>query len=93
MTVSHMRSKNTQYNPFCGRIVAFPTSYKKSGSRNRMVTSNFRPGVLFTKVRTPVSVRKFRIRNLILTCVSVTLFTKLSYVRKIVHSCVNICTV
>ena len=58
-----------------------------------MVTSNFRPGVLFTKVRTPVSVRKFRIRNLILTCVSVTLFTKLSYVRKIVHSCVNICTV
>ena len=48
--------------------------------------------MLFTKVRTPVYVRKFKIlRTQILTCV--TLFTKLSYLRKIVNSCVNICTV
>jgi len=48
------------------------------------------PGVLFAKVRTPISVRKF-LRTLVFMCV--TLFTKLSYVWKIVNSCVNICTV
>ena len=41
--------------------------------------------VPFTKVRTPVSVRKF--------CVRVTLFTKLSYIRKIINLCVNVRTV
>jgi len=46
-------------------------------------------GALFTKVRTPIYVRKFWVRKFSVR----TLFAKRSYVRKIVNSCVNVRTV
>ena len=45
MAVSRMHSKNTLYTLIYGGIAEIPASCRKSGSRNMMVTSDFRPEV------------------------------------------------